>query len=206
MTIPESGKWRYFWFVCCPVYILLYYGIPRPTPKLFMFSFGVSLLWIAGFAFCLVWWCEIMLGALGIDPIIQGLTILAAGTSIPDMASSVAVTRRGEGDMAVSSSIGSNIFDILVGLPIPWMIKIGLVEGLGRGNPGFEVALLSEYLAFYVLVLLFMVFAVVVFIHLLGWRLNKKLGVCMGFLYGIFLVLCIAVEYGKPESLKMGSQ
>jgi len=51
----------------------------------------------------------------------MGLTFLAAGTSIPDLLSSVIVARQGAGDMAVSSSIGSNIFDVLVGLPLPWL-------------------------------------------------------------------------------------
>lgn len=61
----------------------------------------------------------------------MGLTILAAGTSIPDLITrfitfifllsesfiffSVIVARKGLGDMAVSSSIGSNLFDICVG-------------------------------------------------------------------------------------------
>lgn len=45
----------------------------------------------------------------------MGLTILAAGTSIPDMLNSIIVARRGLGDMAVSSSVGSNIFDITIG-------------------------------------------------------------------------------------------
>ena len=49
----------------------------------------------------------------------MGLTILAAGTSVPDLLTSVAVTKNGEGDMAVSSSIGSNIFDVTMGLPLP---------------------------------------------------------------------------------------
>jgi Ca2+/Na+ antiporter len=43
---------------------------------------------------------------------VLGLTLLAAGTSVPDLLSSVIVAKRGEGDMAVSSSIGSNIFDV----------------------------------------------------------------------------------------------
>ena len=50
----------------------------------------------------------------------MGLTFLAAGTSVPDLLTSVIVARQGQGDMAVSSSIGSNIFDVLVGLPFPW--------------------------------------------------------------------------------------
>ena len=46
---------------------------------------------------------------------VTGTTLLAAGTSVPDLISSVIVARKGYGDMAVSSSIGSNIFDITVG-------------------------------------------------------------------------------------------
>lgn len=50
----------------------------------------------------------------------MGLTMLAAGTSIPDLITSVIVARKGLGDMAVSSSVGSNIFDITVGYrPFP---------------------------------------------------------------------------------------
>jgi len=52
----------------------------------------------------------------------MGITFIAAGTSIPDLITSVIVARQGHGDMAVSSSIGSNIFDILVGLPLPWIL------------------------------------------------------------------------------------
>ncbi|EMP34045.1 Sodium/potassium/calcium exchanger 2 [Chelonia mydas] len=52
---------------------------------------------------------------IGISEEIMGLTMLAAGTSIPDLITSVIVARKGLGDMAVSSSVGSNIFDITVG-------------------------------------------------------------------------------------------
>jgi sodium/potassium/calcium exchanger 2 len=49
---------------------------------------------------------------------VMGLTFLAAGTSIPDLITSVIVARKGFGDMAVSSSVGSNIFDVTVGYVI----------------------------------------------------------------------------------------
>ena len=52
----------------------------------------------------------------------MGLTFLAAGTSVPGLLTSVLVAMKGEGDMAVSSSIGSNIFDVTVGLPLPWLV------------------------------------------------------------------------------------
>ena len=50
---------------------------------------------------------------------VMGLTFLAAGTSIPDLITSVIVARKGFGDMAVSSSVGSNIFDVTVGWEEP---------------------------------------------------------------------------------------
>ena len=46
---------------------------------------------------------------------VMGLTFLAAGTSIPDLLTSVIVAKKGFGDMSVSSSVGSNLFDVTVG-------------------------------------------------------------------------------------------
>jgi len=152
--------------------------------------------WIALLSFCLVWWVEILGEALHIDPILMSFTLLAAGTSIPDAASSVAVAKQGEGDMAVSSSVGSNIFDILVGLPIPWMIKIAL------NDASYQVTIKSPFLAFDVILLLFMVLAVVVSIHCLGWKLNRPLGLIMAILYLAFLGVAVSVETAQPEWLK----
>ena len=55
---------------------------------------------------------------------IIALTVLAAGTSVPDLISSIIVARQGRGEMAVANAVGSNIFDILVGLGLPWAIAI----------------------------------------------------------------------------------
>ncbi len=55
----------------------------------------------------------------------MGLTILAVGTSIPDLLTSVTVARKGLGDMVVSSSVGCNIFHITVGwAPTAWCVTI----------------------------------------------------------------------------------
>merc|ERR1719145_281905 len=121
---------------------------------MFVATFLISLCWIAGFSFFLVYCVEILGQVIGIHIIVMGFTLLAAGTSIPDAVSSVAVARAGEGDMAISSSIGSNIFDILVGLPIPWIIKIGLVDGLGQGISNSRVQIGSKYIVLYVMILM----------------------------------------------------
>lgn len=63
----------------------------------------------------MVWWATLVGETFYVGSEIMGLTFLAAGTSIPDLITSVLVARKGFGDMAVSSSIGSNIFDVTVG-------------------------------------------------------------------------------------------
>ncbi len=50
----------------------------------------------------------------GASPLIIGLTVVAFGTSLPELATSVTATLRGERDLAVGNVIGSNIFNILV--------------------------------------------------------------------------------------------
>merc|ERR1712137_1175260 len=104
----------------------MYYTIPNcnlPTDRKWApLSFILSIAWIGIFSWLMVWWATIAGYVFGIPPAVMGLTFLAAGTSIPDLLSSVIVAKQGEGDMAVSSSIGSNIFDVLVGLPLPWLI------------------------------------------------------------------------------------
>jgi len=126
----------------------------------------------------------------------MGLTLLAAGTSIPDCLSSVAVAKRGHGDMAVSSSIGSNIFDVLLGLPLPWFIYTAILRPAGVITGPQWVVINSEALAVMILSLFVMVALVVTTIHLSGWILSVRLGIMMMVLYFLFLVLALLLEYG----------
>ncbi|MEM7032435.1 MAG: calcium/sodium antiporter, partial [Chloroflexota bacterium] len=87
-------------------------------------TFVVAILIIAGLSYVLVEMAIIFSGAVGIPPVIVALTILAGGTSVPDLISSIVVARQGRGDMAVANAVGSNIFDILIGLGIPWIIAM----------------------------------------------------------------------------------
>ena len=56
--------------------------------------------------------------ALGMSELVIGLTIVAAGTSLPEVATSVLAALRGERDIAVGNVVGSNIFNILAVLGI----------------------------------------------------------------------------------------
>ena len=67
--------------------------------------------------------------ALGISPVVISLTILAAGTSIPDLLASIKTAREGFGDTAIANAVGSNIFDILANLGLTWAVGIVLSSG-----------------------------------------------------------------------------
>lgn len=71
---------------------------------------------------------------LGIPDTVMGLTFVAAGVSIPDALSSIAVIKEGHGDMAVSNAVGSNVFDILVCLGLPWLIQTTILDPGGHVN------------------------------------------------------------------------
>lgn len=60
--------------------------------------------------------------ALGVSELIIGLTIIAAGTSLPEVATSVMAALRGEKDIAVGNVVGSNIFNILAVLGITGIV------------------------------------------------------------------------------------
>uniref|UniRef100_F1LFJ1 Sodium/potassium/calcium exchanger 1 n=1 Tax=Ascaris suum TaxID=6253 RepID=F1LFJ1_ASCSU len=96
----------------------LYFTLPdakrTSSKRFFIVTFIGSIFWIAFFSYLMVWWANTIGETLGISNEIMGLTVLAAGTSVPDLITSVIVARKGLGDMAVSSSIGSNLFSTFV--------------------------------------------------------------------------------------------
>merc|ERR1712232_1350991 len=77
-------------------------------------SFTMCIVWIAILSHFLTFFAAKFGCIVGISPPVMGLTILAAGTSVPDALSSIIVARNGQGDMPVANSIGSNLFDILI--------------------------------------------------------------------------------------------
>ncbi|OFI34256.1 calcium/sodium antiporter [Alteromonas lipolytica] len=65
---------------------------------------------------------------LGMSDLVIGLTIIALGTSLPELAASVAGVLKGEDDLALGNVIGSNIFNLLAVLGMPGLIAPGLLD------------------------------------------------------------------------------
>jgi len=116
---------------------------------------------------------------LNIPEAIIALTVLAVGTSIPDLFSSVIVAKQGRGDMAVSNAIGSNIFDILVGLGLPFIIAM-IVYGESIAADGNLK--ISSVILFISLVLL------IVLLVLSRWKIGKFTGIILLGLYLFYLI------------------
>ncbi|WP_298767464.1 calcium/sodium antiporter [uncultured Fibrobacter sp.] len=83
-------------------------------------SLGKSIMWLVlGLALlvassrALVWGAVEIARTLGVSDLLIGLTIVAIGTSLPELASSIAAARKGENDLALGNIIGSNLFNTL---------------------------------------------------------------------------------------------
>ncbi|WP_027848889.1 calcium/sodium antiporter [Marinospirillum minutulum] len=83
------------------------------TLKLALLWLVVGLLLLVVSSRLLVWGSVEIAQSLGVSDLIIGLTIVAIGTSLPELASSVAAARKGEHDMALGNILGSNLFNTL---------------------------------------------------------------------------------------------
>ncbi len=90
-------------------------------------------MWIAGMMFVMGGASHLLVEAslalgdmLGIDGVIMGFVVIAAGTSVPDTALSVISAKKGQYDAAISNVFGSNIFDICICLSIPILLALAI--------------------------------------------------------------------------------
>ncbi len=140
----------------------------HPLPlKAALFWLVLGLVMLVASSRLLVWGAVDIAQALGVSDLIIGLTIVAIGTSLPELASSIVAVRKGEHDIAFGNVLGSNLFNTLAVVGIAgaikpmsvesdvlyrdWMLMMGLTVGLfimgygwrGKGRlKRFEGALL----------------------------------------------------------------
>jgi K+-dependent Na+/Ca+ exchanger-like protein len=155
---------------------------PRTKPKLYVWAFLLAIAGIGGLSFVLVDQVVVIAELLGINATFLALTVVAAGTSVPDMIGSMVVAKQGRGDMAVSNAVGSNVFNILFGLGIPWL----LVLALGKESVPVGTANLTSS----VLLLLATVIAIIFLLIVRKWRIGQKSGLV---LIGLYIAYCIYV-------------
>lgn len=114
-----------------------------------------SFIWLLGgliallvFADLLVWSASALAEHIGVSPMIIGLTVVALGTSLPELAASITSILKGHHDIALGNIIGSNMLNILAVMALPGIIAPSKLDTavLHRDLP--TMALLTVALAF----------------------------------------------------------
>ncbi len=121
--------------------------LPQPMATgraMLLFVTGLALLLVSSRV--LVWGAVNVATALGVSDLVIGLTIVALGTSLPELAASVMSVLKQEHDIAIGNVIGSNMYNLLAVLPVPGLLApVTLApEVLSRDLPvmiGFTLAL-----------------------------------------------------------------
>ncbi len=150
-----------------------------PEKEQYYRVFFLSIILIAALSWALVELAVVISEGLNIPEAIIALTVLAIGTSIPDLFSSLIVARQGRGEMAVSNAIGSNIFDILFGLGLPMLIFMGLHGGCV--NAGSSDLTSSSVILFASVILLFLM------LLFSKWKIGKVSGSILIGLYVFYV-------------------
>ena len=111
---------------------------------------------------------------LNSPPLLWGLTVIAAGTSLPDLFISVKASRGGASIASLSNVLGSNTFDLLIAVPAGVLLGGSVVINFSRAAPMMGVLTLSTVIAFVLMRYEF--------------SLTKKDAIKLICLYGLFVV------------------
>ncbi|CAB3225694.1 unnamed protein product [Arctia plantaginis] len=184
---------KILWVLTWPTNLILWMTIPdcRRHRKLYPLTFIMCVSWIGGVSYLVAWMITILGDTLDVPDSITGLTILAAGTSLPEAVSSVLVTVQGHGTMGISNSIGSNTFDILLCLGLPWLIK-SLAYPTVPGN--HWVTINSSGLSYSAISLLSTLLALYGSLLLNKFQLDWRIGITCALIYAAYLVLAALIE------------
>ena len=112
--------------------------------------------------------------SMGISPLIIGLTIIAIGTSLPELAASVMSALKGHHDIAIGNIIGSNIFNLLLVAGIPAIIQPIFME---------QAVFSRDYISMVVLSLVLSGAMLLTFLMKKDAKIGRAVGVLLLLLY-----------------------
>ncbi|XP_026848617.1 sodium/potassium/calcium exchanger 4 isoform X4 [Drosophila persimilis] len=197
LTYPKDKSCfaQFTWLIIWPIHLLFRVAIPdckkAKNNKIFPLTFIMCIVWIGSLSYVVAWMITIIGDTLKIPDSVMGITFLAAGTSVPEAVSSVIVAKRGHGSMGICNSIGSNTFDILLCLGVPWLIKAVFFPI----QPGQNyVAINSAGLEYSAITLLSTLFLLYLTFSTNKFKLDKKVGTACLVMYLVFMVFASLIE------------
>jgi cation:H+ antiporter len=96
--------------------------LPHLSPLRAILAFIAGLAMLVGSSKLLVWGASNIAVSLGVPELVIGLTIVAVGTSLPELAATVASSLRGHAEIAMGNVVGSNLFNLLVVMAMPGLL------------------------------------------------------------------------------------
>ncbi len=160
--------------------------IPDMTRGRAFFWFAVGLVLLIASSDLLVRGASELALAFGVSPLIIGLTVVAVGTSLPELAASVASALKGHHDIAIGNVIGSNLFNLLAVMAIPELIQPLTMETSVFGRDYLAMGGLTALLA------AALYLSAILNKNRGGARLGKITGVLLLALYAGYYVLLLA--------------
>ena len=159
----------------------------------YIWTFFVAIVFIIILSYILVESTIVFAAGIGIPPIIVALTLLAAGTSAPDLIASIEVAKEGRGGMAVANAIGSDIFDVFIGLGVPWFIAIMFLG---------EAAIHVETTGLWISIGILVATTLVLYVFLQTKReLSRNEGIILLLLYAAFVIYTIVSGAGAAPAV-----
>lgn len=165
--------------------------IPDISPAQAKWLFVIGLVLLIVSSRVLVWGAREIALSLGVSELIVGLTVVAVGTSLPELAATIASALKGHHDIAIGNIVGSNLFNLLAVMAMP-----ALISPAQLGPEVFN----RDYLAMTFITLLL---AAVIFAHFLWSRRKLPDTIATGSVYagrigrleGVLLLCCYAAYY-----------
>ncbi|MCK7458123.1 calcium/sodium antiporter [Idiomarina aminovorans] len=135
----------------------------------------------------LVWGAVNIAVSLGVSDLVIGLTVVAIGTSLPELASAIAATRKNEHDLALGNVIGSNMFNTLAVVGIAGAIEPVSLEPL---------VLSRDWVAMALLTILLMAFGIR---KARQGKINRVHGCILIFLYLLYTAYLLKTGFMAPQ-------
>jgi len=156
-----------------------------PSIKVAALSVLMSIFWLVPWTYVMVISLEILGHQWHINDAIMGLTFSAAGTAIPNYIASHVAATQGLSNMAISNAIGSNVFNILICLGLPWIILTSVRDGsyIEKWDRNIQLSMI-------LMIGVHLIFSLLLIYS--GFKLKRKHAIFLGGIYVLFVITAVS--------------